>query len=127
MGADYSETFEALRDVYLEDSWVLALRQNDGQLTFDLDAVLTQSHPEYEGPKPGQQYDYRRAELVVIGDDLLLELSGAALATDATGQTDMGNIDSWQTDAEGWSLLVGEWGSARVRSARVQLALLSRE
>ena len=126
MGADYSEMFDELRDVYLEDSWVLALRQVDGQLTFDLDAVLTESHPRYQVPKPGEQYDYLRAELVVTGEDVLLELSGAQPARDATGQTDIGHIDAWHTDAAGWSTLEGDWGSACVLGARVRLSLTAR-
>ena len=60
----YSGAFESLRDVYLEDSWVLAIQPSSPSLAFDLDVVLTPSHPNYRGARPGEQHDYRRARLV---------------------------------------------------------------
>ena len=120
--ATYCDAFPSLAHIYLEDSWVLALRLSDHVLAFDLDAVLTQEHPEYRGPTSGEQYDYRRARLTLLGP-VSCALSGAPPATSADGTEDMGNIDSWTVDAAGVSLLEGGWGEARVSSAQVEFAL----
>jgi hypothetical protein len=121
VAADYRETFEALGSVCLEDTWVLAVRPSDGQVAFALDVVLTEAHPDYQSAKDGEQYDYRLADLVVTGDELHVELSRARPAIDASGETDLGNIDSWCTDADGWSVLEGEWGTVRVLRPTVRL------
>lgn len=36
---------------YFEDSYVLSIDEVAGLLVFELDAVLTKSHPQYEEPK----------------------------------------------------------------------------
>ena len=82
-------------------------------VAFQLDAVLLEEHPGYAGPRPGEQHDYRRATLVIEGPGLEVELSGLPPAQDASGATDLGNIDSWMVDEGGWSVLSGDWGTAR--------------
>ncbi len=120
--ATYSDAFAQLAHVYLEGSWVLALWPSDNMLAFDLDAVLTQEHPEYRGPAPGEHYDYRRARLTLQGQ-VSCALSGAQPARDASGTEDLGNIDSWTLADAGVSLLAGDWGEARVLDARVEFVL----
>ncbi|HEY3924439.1 MAG TPA: hypothetical protein VGL75_07745 [Acidothermaceae bacterium] len=123
MERGYNDAFESLRAVYLEDSWVLAIQPSSRSLAFDLDVVLTPSHPNYRGAMPGEQHDYRRARLVLTADSLEYEPSGVSPATDATGQHDFGHIDSWAVDESGWSSLEGDWGRARARNASVSLVL----
>jgi hypothetical protein len=118
----YSDAFAQLANVYLEDSWVLALRSSETELTFDFDAVLTEGHPAYRGPAPGEQYDYRRARLTLHGS-VSCALSGAPPTSDATRTTDLGNIDSWTVDGAGLSLLSGGWGEARISDARIEFVL----
>jgi hypothetical protein len=64
---NYSE-LPGLDGVYLEDSFVLGIGETSNQLVFDLDAVLTPSHPSYAPPHPGEQYCYRRGELLFRTD-----------------------------------------------------------
>lgn len=52
-----------------------------------------------------------------------VELSGLVPAQDASGSTDLGNIDSWIVDEDGWSVLTGDWGTARVQRPHVRLLL----
>ena len=118
----YSAAFTPLAHVYLEDSWVLALWPSENMLAFDLEAVLTEEHPDYRGPASGEQYDYRRARLVLRGE-VSCNLSGARPATDPNGAHDLGNIDTWTVDGAGVSLLTGDWGEARVSGARVAFVL----
>ncbi|HLW95859.1 MAG TPA: hypothetical protein VKS25_10805, partial [Solirubrobacteraceae bacterium] len=62
--SDYFETIPALRDIYLEDSYVLAIHESEGELRIDLDAVLTENHPQWTPPKPGEPYCFRRIRLI---------------------------------------------------------------
>ncbi len=126
MTRDYPEVFDALRHVYLEDSWVLRVVPSESTVAFHLDLVLTPEHPAYLGARPAEQYDYRSAELHLTGPQVLVELSGAPSAISADGSRDLGNIDSWRTDDEGWSTLQGDWGTARVFSPEVRLTLADR-
>lgn len=119
----YSEAFAPLEHIYLEDSWVLSVSSTARSVMFDLEVVLTESHPDYQGPLPGEQYDYRHATLVVSGDRVEFTPSGRPPATDASGGLDYGHIDSWTRDEGEWSSLEGEWGMARVHDAHVQLTL----
>ena len=118
----YSEAFPSLVHVYLEDSWVLAVRPSEAMLEFDLEAVLTGEHPDYRGPASGEQYDYRRARLVLHGQ-VTCNLSGAPPALDADGEQDLGNIDTWTVDEAGVSLLTGPWGHAQVTRPRAEFVL----
>jgi hypothetical protein len=123
VATSYEAAFESLRGVYLEDSWVLDVVPAEGSVTFELDAVLTPEHRAYRGPNPGEQHDYRHAQLVLSGDRMLVELADTPPATDAKGEADRGHIDTWTVDDEGTSRLTGDWGSAEVARAHVRLTL----
>jgi hypothetical protein len=124
VATSYEEAFDPLRGIYLEDSWVLDLVPTESSIAFELDAVLTPEHPEYRGPRPGEPHDYRRARLLVTGDRATVELSGLPAAVDVSGEADLGHIDAWAVDDTGTSKLTGDWGSAEVTNARVQLNLV---
>lgn len=113
----YSRAFPQLDQVYLEDSWVVFVLEVPGCLLFDLDAVMTERHPGYRGPLPGERYDYRRLLLEVAGTRVEHEPSDDPPGSDAAGHLDHGNIDAWYVDDEGWSHLEGSWGTARVLAA----------
>ena len=124
MATSYEQAFEPLRGIYLEDTWVLDVVPTDGSVAFELDAVLTPEHPEYRGPRPGEQHDYRHARLLVTGDRATVNLSHLPAAVDASGEADRGHIDAWVVDDNGTSELTGDWGSAEVTNAQVRLDLL---
>ena len=120
----YYRAFPVLDQVYLEDSWVLSVREVATGLVFEVDAVMTERHPAYRGPLPGERYDYRKVELTVVGTRAVYEPSGAAPASSGDGQLDYGNIDAWYVDGEGWSHLEGDWGTAEVLAAEPVLRFL---
>lgn len=121
MNADYVEAFPALASIYLENSWELSVLPSERMVAFQLDAVLLEEHPRYVGPRPGEQHDYRPATLLVEGPCLEVALSGLLPAQDENGATDLGNIDSWTVDEGSWSVLSGNWGTARVQRPHVRL------
>ncbi|GLY87658.1 hypothetical protein [Actinoallomurus iriomotensis] len=125
MPPTYDRTFADLAEIYLEDSWVLEVGVRDGALVFDLEAVLTERHPRYRPPRPGEMYCYHRGRLTVSGRPVLFRGSERPPNRDPDGELDRGNIDVFAPLAggsSGWRL-EGEWGEAVVGSPAVVLDL----
>ncbi len=128
-GLSYAVAFEALNGVYLEDSWVLSVQGSQADCRFELDVVLTPQHRSYSSPRPGEQYCYRRATLLLTSlCPISYQPSEAPPAMDASGERDLGNIDSFTAvDWDGrdaWQL-AGEWGEMTIANPSVQLHLWS--
>lgn len=114
----------ALSSVYLEDSYVLAIHQYDDRLVFDLDVVLTENHPFYKQPKKGEQYCYKRASLSFSGVSYIEWICRRFIKfSDATGESDYGNIDTFSKDGDCCSL-AGDWGAVRVKCSTIELAFV---
>lgn len=112
---DYTR-FPRLAGVYLEDSYVLAISETEGQLTFDLDAVLTPESRAYRAPRPGEPYCYAYGTLVfpnVTGIEWVKRSD--ARYTGASGEKDLGNIDILTVDQEAF-VAEGDWGRVRIVS-----------
>lgn len=120
----YYAVFPSLRDVYLEDSWVLSIFPAEHDVTFRIEAVLTAEHPHYQTPKLGEQYCYALADLQIRSTAPIdYQLSGARPAVDLSGTPDLGNIDTFlPAGPSSWELR-GEWGAITVRHPQVHLAL----
>jgi hypothetical protein len=115
------EALRGLEHLYLEDSWVLGVYESDKSITFDLDAVLTEQHPDWHPPQPGEQYAYSRLALVFPGIRRIEWLDrGGPPAVDASGEHDWGNIDSFLLD-NGVYELEGGWGHVRLESEAPQV------
>ena len=113
---DYTE-IEALESAYLEDSWVLSIEQVVGEVLFSLDLVLTKQHQRWRVPANDEQYCYCKAELVFRSvRTARWTFSGSRPATDVTGETDYGNIDSLRFAGDRFRLS-GEWGVVVLESA----------
>jgi hypothetical protein len=105
-----------LEALYLEDSYVLGVRESPSEVRFELEAVLTEDHPSWSPPRPNEQYAYRRVDLVFPNPGQIEWVEKAMTPfQDATGEIDYGNIDSfeWQTDLYD---LHGDWGHIRIES-----------
>ena len=110
------ESIPGLEHVYLEDSWVLGVFESAASLSFDLEAVLTEQHPQWEPRKPGEQYTYRRLWLTFPNVRRVEWLDrGGPPAVYATGERDWGIIDTFAADADTYEL-TGDWGHVRVES-----------
>lgn len=117
--------FDNLRDIYLEDSFVLAIREEVRVLEFSIDFVLKKKHPQYSQPNDGEQYCYRKGSLAfdqVIGLKWLER--GMLAAVDAKNEVDFGNIDTFVCRNDEFEL-AGEWGHVRFRSAPPRVRLNS--
>lgn len=117
------DAIPALSGTYLEDSFILSIDDGATSVGFELDVVLTEAHPAYRGPKPGEQYDFRRGTLRF--DGVTAKQWGGrrgAPAVDASGETDYGNIDVL-TYCETTFHLAGDFGSLDLTAESVHLDL----
>ena len=115
MNNDYSQ-LRGLAGVYLEDSYVLSISEAPRKFTFALDAVLTPASARYAPPKPDEQYCYARGKLVFEHvTDITWIGRSTQQSTDATGEVDLGNIDSLAFE-QGLYIAEGDWGQVHIRS-----------
>ncbi|WP_243793883.1 hypothetical protein [Saccharopolyspora gloriosae] len=115
MTKHYSDVAD-LAAVYLEDSFVLDIVKEPGQIKFRVEAVLTEQHPQYSAPKSGEQYCYADAWLTFPDvSDIEWQQRSAQAFTDASDEEDLGNIDYLERDGEHWSI-GGDWGEAHIHT-----------
>ena len=114
------------RELRLEDSFVLGIREAPGELRFDMEFVLGERHPSYRRPAPGQDQCYRRGRLV-FRNVQSAEWSrrpdaplSAADADDAEATSDLGTIDTFVLDGGAYKLR-GRWGAVEVRASTVDV------
>lgn len=109
------EQLTGLAHLYLEDSWVLGVFEAPDELRFDVEAVLTEQHPDWQPSKAGEQYTYKRLALIFSRprEVIWLERMSGPPAVDATGEMDYGNIDVFTWDGSRFEL-EGDWGRVRV-------------
>jgi hypothetical protein len=91
-GYEHLPGFEHL---YLEDSWVLGVHESADELRFDVEAVLTEDHPEWHPPKTDAVHTYKRLSLVFPNTRNVTwaERMTGPPAVDASGEADYGHID----------------------------------
>ncbi len=112
-----------LRDLVLEESYVLGVTATPGAVTIEVDLVLAPDHTEYRPPVPGEQYCFRRGSLLFKGvTRLLWSNSGSPPAIDSSGEEDHGQIDSFEWDDAG-ALLEGSWGRMQIVSSSIEVNL----
>jgi hypothetical protein len=104
--------FPDLANVYLEDSFVLAIDETPTSLSFR----LARSHPRYHDPRPDEAHCYADAVLT-IAEATKIEWVNRSAQTyrDATGEEDLGNIDSLQHHDDHYEI-AGDWGHVRIYS-----------
>ncbi|UOK36226.1 hypothetical protein MJP36_17095 [Pseudomonas palleroniana] len=105
----------SLSNFYFEDSYVLSIDDVAGSLIFELDAVLNSNSPQYEEPKNGEQYCYRKVLLRFFNVDSIEWFDRRRMGfVDSTGDLDHGNIDSF-VRVDGSYTLSGDWGRVIIR------------
>jgi len=109
------EALPGLNVVYLEDSFVLAIRERSHELCFELEAVLTPEHPDYVAPPGNEQYCYRRGTLCFDAAQINWLRRSEGRYRDASGEEDLGNIDVFLAE-EGRYYLEGDWGGVEIET-----------
>jgi hypothetical protein len=103
---------------------VLGIHLTGEAVTFDLDVVLTESHPEYGPPRPAEQHCYRRGRLAFPDPRVVAVLDARPNrpSIDATGERDFGNIDGLELDG-GRYRVTGDWGVVEIESGPAAITL----
>ncbi|MGQ7816221.1 hypothetical protein [Metapseudomonas furukawaii] len=105
---------EALKEVYLEDSYVLEIEETIDKLIFRLEAVLTEKNPFFTPPNPEEQYCYKIATLEFHGAHFIRWIKKSKnINTDSAKETDLGNIDTFTIENR-LCTLSGDWGVVEV-------------
>ena len=111
----------SLSNIYLEDSYVLSVREAEGSLVFELEAVLTENHPKYKKPQEGEMHCYRKVLLRFLNVDSIEWLDRRFMAyKDASGEFDYGNIDSF-VSCDGGYELTSDWGRVAIKGQAVDV------
>ena len=117
--------WDKFKNIYLEDSFVLRIEESEKEISFTVEAVLTEEHPRYSPPREAEQYCYKRARIVFKGLKNIKWLErNSKPFTDADGNEDYGNIDSFELSSEGYHLL-GDWGDVIICSEAPNLEWLA--
>ncbi|GAA1225947.1 hypothetical protein GCM10009676_04770 [Prauserella halophila] len=113
-------------DVYLEDSWVLGIYSGQGRLTFDVDVVLRESHPDYRPPVAGEQYCYGRGRLCFASVTACEWVGGCVVpAIDASDEEDLGSFDRFEVHGDRY-MIEGDFGRIEVVAGPPSLELMVR-
>lgn len=112
------EGFEAL---YLEDSYVLGISEEEEIITFYVEAVLTEKHPLYKAPNEDEQYCYKRGRIVFENIKERNWVSRSQLEfVDSESDADLGNIDSLKLDNNRYNLS-GDWGELELDCPQIKV------
>lgn len=117
---DWTEV-EIFRGIDLNDSFILAWRHENRNVTFELEASIWPASRYYRPAKPGEYTCYRRATLAfenVIECVGLPSMDSAPKSSDAAGETDYGNIDSLLILDDGFSVS-GDFGTVNIQGGEL--------
>lgn len=107
----------------LEESFVLAVREVESEMRFDMEFVLGERHPSYRPPRPGQEHCYRKGRMIFRGvSNVQWTNKRTEPSSDAEGGGDLGKIDSFVLDA-GTYKLRGPWGRLELQASSVDVDL----
>lgn len=122
----YYEKIECLRDIYLEDSFVLKLTEGLDSIEFELEAVLTKEHPRYRPPKQNERHCYKKLTLRLGNcSNVRWVRKSLTSSTGTDGETDYDNIDHF-TAMKNKLHLSGDWGEVRLVCSEVSTHSVSR-
>lgn len=107
--------FSGFEYIYLEDSYVLKI-ETGPMVEIIVEAVLRDSHPLYEAPKPGEQYCYRTGKIIFpLVRNFHWVKKNMVPTIDPDGSADYGNIDEFYL-LDGAYRILGQWGELNIES-----------
>lgn len=113
-----------LKDIYLEDSYVLEIIEQLDKIVFKMDFVICESHPFYKVPKKNERYCYHLGEIVFSKLEKIswIEKNTKNYSYDANNEKDLGNIDCFNYDSNTYNL-EGSWGELQIKCNTIQVIL----
>lgn len=113
------------KDVFLEDSFVLEIKETSESIVFTIETILTKNHSLYEDPKPEEFYCYKKAQIQFLNLSSVdwIKKNLNFISSDANNQSDLGNIDSFYYKNKTYHL-EGDWGEVEIKCDDVKLNFL---
>lgn len=119
---NYFEIYD-LKNIYLEDSFVLGIKEKNNEIEFIVDFVLTENHPLYSIPKENENYCYKKGILLFKGvTSVLWEERKKNFFFDKNNEIDYGNIDCFYFSKNNFRLS-GDWGIVNFKADAVAVTL----
>lgn len=110
-------------DFIFEDSYVLRIEITPYILKLRMQFSLAPTHEKFHAPSQDEWAFYVLGVLRIEGfSSLMWEATGAPPAIDATGEEDLGCLDSFSYDNKFWCL-EGDWGSIRIHDGRLSIEI----
>jgi hypothetical protein len=106
---------ENFKNIYLEDSFVLSIKEEANTIKFECEFVLTEENKHYHNPKEGEQYCYKNGIILfknIINANWEIEYSLNGF-NDAFDEIDLGNIDVFEIEDNLYNL-EGDWGKVSI-------------
>ncbi len=104
------------KNIYLEDSYVIDIAEQENAFTFSVEFVLLKSHPLFHPPEPGEAHCYKRGKIIFPNpiEVVWIEKKMHPIV-DITEDVDFGNIDTFNFDGSNYHL-TGDWGNIMIKS-----------
>jgi len=122
-----TDQLAALDHLYLEDSYLLGMMADGGQLRFRILFALTGDHPSYRPPLPQEQHCYSRGDIIADGVTILSQRSGTRphIISDPDGTFDFGSVEFRGMD--GGYFFASEWLELEFKAVSVRVELEKNE
>ena len=105
------EKFPSLQYLYLEDSYLLDIKNDNSTVILNVESVLTPGHPLYQVPKADEQYCYKEIKIIFANaTDIRWIRKNLRLIPTNIDSPDYGNIDALYKKNDRYHI-EGEWGS----------------
>ncbi|GIU52347.1 hypothetical protein TUM4438_44850 [Shewanella sairae] len=114
---------EGLKNIYLEDSYVIDIKETESGIIFDMEFVLKPAHSCYSEPLSNEQYCYKDGTIEFIGCSSINWISRSKqVFTDRNKNVDHGNIDSFFRKGA-VNHLEGDWGIVEFTNSERDLVI----
>ena len=112
-----------LRNIYLEDSFVLNIAEKNSEIKYDVEFVLTENHPLYSEPLETEMHCYRKGVLLFKGvSSVIWENRVDKHFVDKNDEIDYGNIDCFSFSEQNFNLS-GDWGVISFQADSVNVVM----
>ncbi|MDT0581713.1 hypothetical protein [Brumicola blandensis] len=111
----------SMEGIDLQDSFVLDWSESNSELVFQIEASVWPGSKHYVEPKESEHTCYKKASIRFFDFDSISGLkskSEVVQSSDASGELDYGNIDSFSATSRGF-LLDGDFGNVLVTGGKV--------
>lgn len=104
-----------IKNLYLEDSFVLSIDEFEGEIVLSMDFVLNENHPLYSAPSSEENYCYRKGKIKFTEPKVVRWIKrNENRTTDLNGEVDFGNIDTFIKSDDEKYVLSGDWGKLEI-------------